>query len=212
MITDSNKNIAASTVTSTELGYLDGVTSAIQTQLNGKAASNHTHNYAAVSHTHNATQVNGLTVNRALISNRSGQVAVSGVTSTQLGYLSGVTSAIQTQLNGKNPTITYSEMQLVNNYGTLFGYATRISFGSISVVWIRSVFAQNRVTATNWYNVCDLNTNMRPSSNVYAPCVYGGSQYAVTSVRVETSGRFAIYMGSSQDTRDYFTFNFSYVC
>ena len=30
-------------VSSTELGYLDGVTSAIQTQLNGKAASSHTH-------------------------------------------------------------------------------------------------------------------------------------------------------------------------
>ena len=36
MITDSNKNIAASTVTPTELGYLDGVTSNIQTQLNKK--------------------------------------------------------------------------------------------------------------------------------------------------------------------------------
>ena len=202
----------ASTVTAAELGYLDGVTSAIQTQLNSKAASNHTHNYAAVNHTHTGTQVIGLTANRALISNGSGQVAVSGVTSTQLGYLSGVTSAIQTQLNGKNPTITRSEMQLVNNYGTLFGYATRISFGSISVVWIRSVFAQNKVTATSWYNVCDLNTNMRPTSDVYAPCVHGGSQYKVTAVRVSTSGRFAIFMGSSQDTRDYFTFNFSYVC
>ena len=202
----------ASTVTAAELGYLDGVTSAIQTQLNSKAASNHTHNYAAVNHTHTGTQVIGLTANRALISNGSGQVAVSGITSTQLGYLSGVTSAIQTQLNSKNPTITYSEMQLVNNYGTLFGHAIRISFGSISVVCIRSIFAQNKVTATSWYNVCDLNTNMRPTSDVYAPCVYGASQYKVTAVRVNTSGRFAIYMGSSQDTRDYFTFNFSYVC
>lgn len=42
-----------------------------------------------------------LTANRALISNASGKVAVSDVTSTELGYLDGVTSAIQTQLNGK---------------------------------------------------------------------------------------------------------------
>jgi hypothetical protein len=42
-----------------------------------------------------------LTANRALISNGSGKVAVSDVTSTELGYLDGVTSAIQTQLNGK---------------------------------------------------------------------------------------------------------------
>lgn len=42
-----------------------------------------------------------LTASRALISNSSGKVAVSAVTSTELGYLDGVTSAIQTQLNNK---------------------------------------------------------------------------------------------------------------
>lgn len=42
-----------------------------------------------------------LTASRALISDSSGKVAVSAVTSTELGYLEGVTSAIQTQLNGK---------------------------------------------------------------------------------------------------------------
>ena len=51
-----------------------------------------------------------LTANRALISNGSGKIAVSSVTSTQLGYVSGVTSAIQTQLNNKaalnSPTFT----------------------------------------------------------------------------------------------------------
>lgn len=42
-----------------------------------------------------------LTANRALVSNSSGKVAVSAVTSTELGYLDGVTSNIQTQLNSK---------------------------------------------------------------------------------------------------------------
>lgn len=42
-----------------------------------------------------------LTANRALISNGSGKVDVSAVTSTELGYLDGVTSNIQTQLNSK---------------------------------------------------------------------------------------------------------------
>lgn len=45
-----------------------------------------------------------LTTNRAVISNISGKVAVSNVTSTELGYLSGVTSAVQTQLNNKAST------------------------------------------------------------------------------------------------------------
>lgn len=42
-----------------------------------------------------------LTASRALVSDASGKVAVSTVTSTELGYVSGVTSAIQTQLNAK---------------------------------------------------------------------------------------------------------------
>ena len=47
-----------------------------------------------------------LTASRALISNGSGKVDVSDVTSTELGYLDGVTSSIQTQLNGKEATIS----------------------------------------------------------------------------------------------------------
>ena len=46
---------------------------------------------------------NNLTANRALISNASGKVAVSDVTSTELGYLDGVTSNVQTQLTNKAP-------------------------------------------------------------------------------------------------------------
>jgi len=49
-----------------------------------------------------------LTASRALQSDGSGVISVSAVTSTELGYVSGVTSAIQTQINGKvnNGTLT----------------------------------------------------------------------------------------------------------
>ena len=43
VVTDSNKKVDVSSVTVTELGYLSGVTGAIQTQLAGKADSSHTH-------------------------------------------------------------------------------------------------------------------------------------------------------------------------
>ena len=49
------------------------------------------------------TSVN-LGANKALVSNASGKVAVSNVTSTELGYLSGVTSNIQEQIDSKVPT------------------------------------------------------------------------------------------------------------
>lgn len=59
---------------------------------------------AASSHTHAATQITGLTASRALATNSSGKVVVSSVTNTELSYLDGVTSNVQTQLNGKAAT------------------------------------------------------------------------------------------------------------
>src|SRR5690606_11106045 len=38
---------------------------------------------------------------RAVISNSLGKLAVSSVTSTELGYLSGATSSVQTQINNR---------------------------------------------------------------------------------------------------------------
>jgi len=49
LISNSSGKVAVSAVTSTELGHLDGVTSAIQTQLDGKSASGHTHGAATTS-------------------------------------------------------------------------------------------------------------------------------------------------------------------
>lgn len=43
----------------------------------------------------------GITANRALATNGTGLPVASAVTDTELGYVSGVTSSIQTQLNGK---------------------------------------------------------------------------------------------------------------
>lgn len=62
-----------------------------------------------------------LTASRALISNSSGKVAVSDVTSTELSYLDGVTSNVQTQLNGK-----------VNKSGDTMTGSLTISSGSIT--------------------------------------------------------------------------------
>lgn len=42
-----------------------------------------------------------VTANRALVSNANGKMAASSVTATELGYVHGVTSNIQTQLNAK---------------------------------------------------------------------------------------------------------------
>ncbi len=47
------------------------------------------------------SKMEDLTVSRALVSDSNGDVSVSAVTSTEIGYLDGVSSAIQTQLDNK---------------------------------------------------------------------------------------------------------------
>jgi len=82
-------------VDNTEFNYLNGVTSNIQTQLDAKQAT--------ITGGASTITSSNLTASRALESNGSGKVAASSVTSTELGYLSGVTSAIQTQFSNKQP-------------------------------------------------------------------------------------------------------------
>lgn len=85
--------ISPSSVTDVEVSYLSGTTGPIQTQLAGKQA---TITGAATT----ITSTN-LASNFAVISNGGGKIAVSATTSTELGYLSGTTSSVQTQLNSR---------------------------------------------------------------------------------------------------------------
>ena len=89
----SATNIANGTVTDTEFQYINTLSSNAQTQLDAKAATI----------TGAATTIvsSDLTASRAVQSTGAGKVAASSVTSTELGYVSGVTSAIQTQLGTK---------------------------------------------------------------------------------------------------------------
>ena len=139
LISNSSGKVAVSAVTSTELGYLDGVTSAIQTQLNGKASS---------SHTHTGTQVKGLTANRALISNSSGQVSVSGVTNTELGYLDGVKSNIQTQINNLTANSKYFKF-----FGCNLTSSSATADGGLATLQGTSTAATNFVSGTSIYAV-----------------------------------------------------------
>ena len=55
------------------------------------------------------------TASRAIVSDGSGKLSASSTTSTEIGYLSGVSSSIQTQLNGKLSTSLTSTQILVGN-------------------------------------------------------------------------------------------------
>lgn len=79
----------AVTPTHTELNYVDGVTSAIQTQIDSKAA----HAGQAYTGAHDFSGASGVTLPAA--------TSVGTVSATEIGYVDGVTSAIQTQLDAK---------------------------------------------------------------------------------------------------------------
>lgn len=94
-----------------------------------------------------------LTASRALISNGSGKVAISSVTDTELGYLSGVTSSIQTQINNK---ISTSKSFL----GTLIGFTMTagqtvygcFTYNTINTSELARVFVcPNACTVSNFY-------------------------------------------------------------
>ena len=92
LVSDASGKVAVSAVTGTELGYLDGVTSNVQTQLNNKAAA--LHNHVSTNITGDANSVAVFDTNGTLCGSSS-------ITTGELDMLNGVTSNIQTQLNNK---------------------------------------------------------------------------------------------------------------
>ena len=149
-ITSSNRLnanlVSAGSVSNTEFDYLDGVTSAIQTQLNGKQAS-----LSFGISTDNVLQSNGtmsdnqfLKVDGTKIEGRSASdvrsdidaqetidtsnrlsatlVGANGnISNTEYGYLNGVSSNIQTQLNGKQASLSFgiSSDNVLQSNGTM---------------------------------------------------------------------------------------------
>ena len=125
LVSNASGKVAVSSITSTELGYLNGVTSNVQTQLNGKQAS--------ITGAATTITSSDLTASRALVSNASGKVAVSSATSTELGYLSGVTSNVQTQLNGKQASITGGASTITSSNLTASRALVSNSSGKVAV-------------------------------------------------------------------------------
>ena len=182
------------TATTTELNYVDGVTSNIQTQLNGKQASI----------TGGATTItsSNLTASRALVSDANGKVAVSAVTSTELGYLDGVTSAIQTQLNGKSDTShTHSYLPLSGGTvtGTLVLSKTQDAAGNSNVSPALIIGG----TATTAHIQIDCNEIIAKSNATTVTDLWlndGGNVKVSNKLFKEAANVPAVFISSSQPT------------
>lgn len=97
-----------------------------------------------------------LTANRAVISDASKNLISSPTTDTELGYLSGVTSAVQTQLNGKQAAGNY--ITALTGDATASGPGSAVltlsntavtpgSYGSASEVPVVTVDSKGRLTS-----------------------------------------------------------------
>jgi hypothetical protein len=94
------------------------VSTATQTALDGKQAT--------ITGAATTIDTEDLTASRALVSDGSGKVAVSDVTTTELGYLDGVTSAVQTQVDAKTAKLISLNTQTGTTYTLVLGDADKL--------------------------------------------------------------------------------------
>lgn len=99
VITNSSGILATANVTDVELGYSSGLSGNIQAQLNGKMS--------VITGAASTVTTANLNPNVVVLADGSGKITSGVTTTTEIGYVSGVTSSIQTQLNGKlSATVT----------------------------------------------------------------------------------------------------------
>lgn len=116
----------------------------------GAAAASHVHAASAITSgvlpvARGGTGASALTANYALVSNASGNIGTSGVTATQLSYLSGATSNIQTQINSVRASIPKIAYGSTNINGSTAAYITYSGFSTVP-----KIVVTYSSTAANW--------------------------------------------------------------
>lgn len=166
-----------------ELGYLDGVTSNIQEQLDGKQAT-------ITGGVSNVVTTN-FSASRAIVSNSNGKLASSAVTSTELGYLDGVTSNVQTQLNGK------------------YSSTNKPSFSDITGTLAAASQLSGKVPLANGGTGADLSTGMKKgavirksvdSENFWYTNTASGALYATAAETAPKFGTLPVAQGGTGAT------------
>ncbi len=130
-----------------------------------------------------------LTASRALVSNALGKVAVSAVTATELGYLDGVTSNIQSQLNGKQATGSYMTTNTEQNVT-----ASKTVIGKPWAVRM-SVDTSNSVDGFIWKNVSGSQIAGLTYHNTVRRIFINANYIGVQNVCEDTAGKYSLRVG-----------------
>lgn len=167
------------------LGHIHGIVdvTGLQTALDGKQATI----------TGAATTIisSDLTADKALISNSSGKVAVSNVTSTELGYLSGVTSGIQIQLGNKlNKSVWDTYFEIVNEGLSNEYIRAKKSFASVGEI---TAFNGDALSGSIWDSMPAATANTLGGIKV-------GSGLVINNGVLSVNGSFASTWGTITGT------------
>lgn len=141
-----------------------------------------------------------LTANRALVSDGSGKVAVSAVTNTELGYLDGVTSNIQTQLNGKQASGSYMTLSGNQTVGGIKTFSGQIILSATPGASDNS----NQVPNTAWVNsritsIMNTTATLYPNYSAFQTLI-GRSTTSATTATAPANGWIFVRMQLDNNT------------
>jgi len=207
---DASGFLTASATTSTELGYVSGVTSAIQTQIDAKASSTLTDAHILVGNVSNVASdvavsgdisitnagvtaiVAGVVVNADINASAAidaSKIADGSVSSTEFQYLSGVTSDIQDQIDGKaSSTLTSANILVgnVSNVAAAVAVTGDISLSNAGVTAYATTVPLNKggTGQTTKAAAFDALSPMTTSGDI----IYGGASGTGTRLAKATNG------------------------
>lgn len=93
-----------------------------------------------------------ITASRALASDSNGIPVAATTTTTELNFVNGVTSAIQTQINGKEPTVTKGNLTDVGTDGITIGNGSSAVIGSGTTITqhVSDATHNGYLSSTDW--------------------------------------------------------------
>ena len=145
-VSTNEDNIA---MAESDIGGLQTTVGTLQTNVNNVQTALTSKQDTVVGGASTITEDN-LTASRALVSNSSGKVTVSTITSTELGYLDGVTSNVQTQLDKKLESVPVTSVN--GKTGAVTLGKSDVGLGNVDNVSINT-----RLNRTTNVNVSDSN-------------------------------------------------------
>lgn len=147
----------------------------------------------------------------ALVTNSSGEATTSATTATEIGYVSGVTSSIQTQLDSKADGLSYiltatttdaTQTELLNGAAQIVIPANTSWLADISMVCRRPTWGSFTVqdSSRDWSDVACSDSGQKVVAVVNTGFIYTSTDYGDTWTQRATSNAFNAVASDSTGT------------